>query len=178
MIQRLVWGARVAGDASLEAARRTRRMAIALLHAFVFAMIALVGSSWWQRHVEATWPIYGPVEYAQVVKGADTVIWTGVSRKLQPCTVVAGSLVMLTAYWEDDEGRSHPLSYAATRPGGAAVPGAPLITKGGEFVVGPWLIRDKPEIIARVVRVSQFLHCMFPSGIERRDAEIGPVEGD
>lgn len=157
MRQRLAWGA-----------------AFYMVGLFII-LAAPVPWQMWQRHVEASTPIYETVEKVQIARGPDSIVWTGVSRKLQPCTVVAGSPVTLTAYWLDDEGQINPLSYPAARPTGESVVGAPLVTNGGGFVVGPWVIHDKPETISRVVRVSQFMHCTFPSGIERRDAEIGPI---
>lgn len=129
----------------------------------------------WRKHVEATHPVYAPVSKAHLTRGADFIIWQGVSRKLQPCAVIPGTAVTLTGHWLDKEGNLNPRAYPAKRPSGGIVEGNPIIRQGDEFVFGPWIIYDEPEIISRVVRVSQFMHCTFPSGIERRDAEIGPI---
>lgn len=145
----------------------------ALTLAAVFVMSNVLAE--WQRHREATAPIYAPITDARVQRSASNIVWSGVSRKLADCAVIPGSAVTLTGHWRDASGAENPRAYPASRPTGERVEGAPLVVPGGAFVVGPWIIRDTPEVIAAMVSVSSFVHCRFPSGIERF-AEIGPVE--
>lgn len=111
---------------------------------------------------------------ALVTRSSDTLVWSGVSRKLADCAVLPGSPVTLSGHWQGADGQMNPRAYPAQRPTGEVVGGSPLVVPGGAFVVGPWLIHDTPEAIAAMVTVSSFVHCRFPSGIERF-AEIGPV---
>lgn len=128
----------------------------------------------WQRYREATAPIYAPITDARVQRSVSNIVWSGVSRKLADCAVIPGSAITLTGHWRDAFGEINPRAYPAIRPTGEHVEGAPIVDPGGAFVAGPWMIRDTPETIAAMVSVSSFVHCRFPSGIERF-AEIGPV---
>ena len=128
----------------------------------------------WERYSEVTEPIYAPVSQIHVTRGDGFLMWTGVSKKLRNCNVIPGSPVTLTGHWRDVSGNVNPRAYPATRPSGEVVGGSPIVSAGGGFVVGPWIIHDEPEAITRMVTVSSFVHCRFPSGIERF-AEIGPV---
>lgn len=143
---------------------------------YVFALgwLVLFGSSMAHKYVEEHFAIYAPVSQVHITRGKDFIIWTGVSKKLRACSVTPGSPITLTGYWKDELGQINPLAYSAKRPSGSIVNGDPIIRKGDEFVVGPWIIYDAPNIVARMVMVSQFMHCKFPSGVERF-GEIGPI---
>lgn len=149
------------------------------LAAYMLAVSALYAipqaNDVWRKHVEATHTVYAPVSKAQLTRGADFIIWQGVSRKLQPCTVIPGTAVTLTGNWRDKDGNINPRAYPAKRPSGGIVEGNPIVRQGDEFVVGPWIVYDEPEAISRMVTVSSFVHCQFSDGIERF-AEIGPVD--
>lgn len=153
-----------------------------MLHAGIFYAMAVSAlyaipqaDDAWRKHVEATHPVYAPVSKAHLTRGADFIIWQGVSRKLQPCAVIPGTTITLTGHWRDKDGNMNPRAYPAKRPSGGIVEGNPIIRQGDEFVVGPWIIYDEPEAISRMVTVSSFVHCRFSDGVERF-AEIGPVD--
>lgn len=118
--------------------------------------------------------IYAPVSQVKwQIDGDRLLIFVAVSRKLEPCVVAEGAPVTLIAQWRDSSGQRFR-SYPALEPDGRAVDGAPLVLEGEEFVVGPFVIEDKPEVIAAISSVAIRLPCQFESGVTRT-ATIGPV---
>ena len=133
----------------------------------------------WSRAVElkrqAIADIYAPVTSVrwQVDDGRLLVV-AGVSRKLEQCFVKEGAPVSLVATWRDAQGR-HFKSHPARSADGADVRGAPIVTRGDEFVVGPFIVQDTPAIIAAIESIAIRLPCDFESGITRL-ATIGPIK--
>lgn len=127
-----------------------------------------------ERQREARAEIYAPVSQVKwQIDGDRLLIFVAVSRKLEPCVVAEGAPITLVARWRDSSGQRFR-SYPAFAPGGRTVDGAPLVLEGEEFVVGPFVIEDKPEVIAAISSVAIRLPCQFESGVTRT-ATIGPV---
>ncbi|MFP1634068.1 hypothetical protein ACLB6G_20250 [Zhengella sp. ZM62] len=128
-----------------------------------------------ERLRQARAEIYAPVTQVQWrIDGDRLLIVAAVSRKLEPCTVRDGSPVTLVARWSEASSTRYK-SYPAFSPEGDMIEGAPLILTGEEFLVGPFVIEDRPAILRRIESVSVRLPCSFDGGVTRT-ATIGPLE--
>ncbi|WP_133122826.1 hypothetical protein [Zhengella mangrovi] len=127
-----------------------------------------------ERARQATAMIYAPVSQVRwQIETGRLLIVVAVSRKLEPCSVPRGAPVTLVGRWSEDRSTRFK-SYPAFTPDGDMVEGAPLVLRGEEFLVGPFVIEDKPETLRKIESVSVRFPCEFASGITRT-ATIGPL---
>ncbi|MCC0013850.1 MAG: hypothetical protein H6877_11105 [Rhodobiaceae bacterium] len=127
-----------------------------------------------ERARQATAMIYAPVTQIKwQISDGKLLIVAAVSRKLEPCSVRDGAPVTLVGRWSENRSTRFK-SYPAFSPDGDLVEGAPLVLRGEEFLVGPFVIEDKPETLRRIESVSVRFPCEFASGITRT-ATIGPL---
>lgn len=111
-----------------------------------------------------------PSQVHFTTEGQKTVV-TGVTRKLEDCSVPKGNTVAVVASWRDASGFLHVRDFPATRVEGDEVKTAPLVLKGGEFQIGPFIIPLRRDTIQDVyIRFP----CEYPSGV-RVMAQIGPL---
>lgn len=150
--------------------------------AFMGAFLVLSGIETWndladrqERARQAVAAIYAPVTQVRwSLDGNRLLIVAAVSRKLEPCVVASGTPVTLVARWSEDNSTRYK-SYPAFSALGDMVVGAPLVLQGEEFLVGPFVIEDREEILQRIEAVSVRLPCSFENGVTRT-ATIGPLE--
>lgn len=127
-----------------------------------------------ERARQATAMIYAPVTQIKwQISDGKLLIVAAVSRKLEPCSVRDGAPVTLVGRWSENRSTRYK-SYPAFSPDGDLVEGAPLVLRGEEFLVGPFVIKDKPEVLRAIESVSVRFPCEFASGITRT-ATIGPL---
>lgn len=127
-----------------------------------------------ERARQATAMIYAPVTQIKwQISDSRLLIVAAVSRKLEPCSVRDGAPLTLVGRWSENRSTRFK-SYPAFSPDGDLVEGAPLVLRGEEFPVGPFVIEDKPETLRRIESVSVRFPCEFASGITRT-ATIGPL---
>lgn len=127
-----------------------------------------------ERARQATAMIYAPVTQIKwQISDGKLLIVAAVSRKLEPCSVRDGAPVTLVGRWSENRSTRFK-SYPAFSPDGDLVEGAPLVLRGEEFLVGPFVIEDKPEVLRTIESVSVRFPCEFSSGITRT-ATIGPL---
>lgn len=159
---------------------RAERRGMAFALAAFAAMIAVPMAFEWVEHREIARqraaPVYAaPWDVSSAIEGG-ALHFTGLTRKLEDCTVPKGAAVTLAAEIADGRRANAVRGYEALHPTGEKVLAAPLVTKDREFAVGPFVILDRPEVLARIVSVTVVLPCDFLStGVHRR-ATIGPIE--
>lgn len=125
--------------------------------------------------VEQYAPIYKkPWNFqAEVIDGH--YVFSALSQKMLPCSVVPGSTVSISVMYLSPSGNLIPKGYTALKPGeGMELRGKPLIRFGESFVVGPWEFKEPLLDYDNIYSIAVVLQCAFPSGIVR-EAVIGPI---
>ena len=143
------------------------------LVAFVVMSIALPVIDDIRKEYETSVSVYEKPWTVRWVAVDNGVIVSGVTRKRVNCNVVPHSTIVISAGWTDADG-THVRAFPAIRPNGKTEDAEPLVDAGEEFIIGPWLLRDDPDIVQRLDFASVKLTCRFPSGTTRL-ATIGPI---
>lgn len=159
--------------------RSEGRGLLAVLAVFV-ALVAVPYYFEWKDRQEidrqCAAPIYAlPYDVSATIEDG-ALHFTGISRKLEDCTVPKGSAVTLAAEIATGGPVNQVRGYPALHSTGEQVLSAPLVTKDREFVIGPFMIHDRPGVLRRIVSVTVNLDCEFLSTGVRRSAIIGPIE--